>query len=70
MQPQVEQIPDEMTVNEAVQLWPGLFDLFNDYGMDTCCGGESPIRDSATREGLDPDEVVAAVLRLIREQAA
>ena len=42
-----------MTLNECVQLYPQTLPVFNQYGMDTCCGGARRIDDVAQRHGID-----------------
>ncbi len=62
----MQQIPSDITVNDAVRLWPEAVGVFNRHGIDACCGGASSIREAAVRDGADPDRVVAELLRVIR----
>ncbi len=63
---QTHQIPSDITVNDAIRLWPGALAVFNDFGVDACCGGATPIREAAVRDGADPEEVLRALLHVIR----
>ncbi len=60
------EIPTHLTVNDAVQRWPESVAVFNDFGVDACCGGALPIHEAAVRAGADPGAVCAALLRVIR----
>jgi regulator of cell morphogenesis and NO signaling len=51
----------DLTVNEIVARFPETVAVFNQYGVDTCCGGGVPLRLAAERDGLDPDVLLAAV---------
>ncbi len=56
---------EELTVNEAIRLWPSTVIVFNDFGIDACCGGAISIRQAAVRDGADPEQMVAALWRAI-----
>ena len=60
------EIPADLTVNEAIRLFPAAVAVFNHFGIDACCGGAVPVRDAALRDGADPDQVAAALLDAIR----
>jgi len=49
------------TVNETMARYPATMDVFNRFGIDTCCGSGSPIREAAHRDAADPDALIAAV---------
>ena len=40
-------------MNEVTARYPATLQMFNSYGVDTCCGGVTPVRDAARREGAD-----------------
>ena len=50
-----------LTVNDAIRLHPATVAVFNDYGIDACCGGAVPIREAAGRDGADPDALIEAL---------
>lgn len=54
-----------LTVNETVARWPATAAVFNRFGIDTCCGGGVPIRAAATRDGIDPEVLYAALREAI-----
>jgi iron-sulfur cluster repair protein YtfE (RIC family) len=62
-------IAPDVTVNELIRLYPGTVQVFNEYGIDACCGGSVPVREAAARDGADPAELVEALLHVVREEA-
>ena len=56
------------TINDLVARYPATISVFNQFGMDTCCGGGVAVRDAVARHGLDLNEVLTA-LRVVVEQA-
>ena len=53
-----EELTLDISVHEAVHRFPATLAVFNELGVDTCCGGRMRIRDAAVNEGLDPHEVL------------
>lgn len=62
-------ISPAMTVNEAIRLHPATVGVFNQFGIDACCGGAVPVRDAALRDGADPGRLVAALNQAALEAA-
>lgn len=58
-----------LTVNDAVARYPRTVAVFNEFGIDACCGGAATIEEAARRDGADPDALVAAVHRVIEGDA-
>ena len=57
----LESIPEEITVNEAIRRYPGTVAVFNAFGIDACCGGAAPLAEAAERDGADPRALLEAV---------
>ena len=47
------------SVNDVISRYPATIPVFNKFGLDTCCGGASPIVDAAHRDGADLDALLA-----------
>jgi len=58
-------IPLSLPVNDAIRLYPETIAIFNEFGIDTCCGGADPIVEAARRDGADLDELMAALAGVI-----
>jgi len=46
-------IDSQMTVNEVLRLYPATVAIFNEYGIDTCCGGGIALAAAAERDAID-----------------
>jgi regulator of cell morphogenesis and NO signaling len=49
----------ETTVGELVRAVPARSRIFENLGIDYCCGGKKPLADACQAKGLDPATVVA-----------
>lgn len=55
------QIDMTATVNGIVAQYPETIGVFNQFGIDTCCGGGVPLADAARRDAADIDSLIAAL---------
>lgn len=55
------QIDTNETVNAIVAQYPDTIGVFNQFGIDSCCGGGVPLADAARRDGADIDTLVRAL---------
>lgn len=56
-----QSIGPDLTVNEAIRRFPATVAVFNDFGIDACCGGAVPLAEAAVRDGADPGALLEAV---------
>lgn len=63
--PQSIQLDRSMTINEIIARHPQTMCVFNEFGLDTCCGGGVPLEEAARRDGLDADSVIAALQKAV-----
>ncbi|MBI2795815.1 MAG: DUF542 domain-containing protein [Gemmatimonadetes bacterium] len=61
----VAPLRDTMTLNEIVAAVPRAVEVFERFGLDSCCGGARPLAVICVKHGLNPD----LVLRALRELA-
>jgi regulator of cell morphogenesis and NO signaling len=62
--------PAAITVNELLQLHPSSVAVFNDFGIDACCGGARTIREAASEDGVDAAALVAALEATLHDDEA
>ncbi|MDI6784152.1 MAG: DUF542 domain-containing protein [bacterium] len=51
-------ITKEMIINEVIKQYPQTIAIFNQFKVDSCCGGGQSIAKTATADGVD----IAALL--------
>ena len=56
-----EIIQPTSVVNETLRLYPATTAVFNQFGIDACCGGAASISEAATRDGADPQLLLDAL---------
>ena len=54
------------TVNDVIRRHPATVGVFNEYGIDSCCGGALPLATVTERHRIDS----AALLEALRSAAA
>ena len=54
-------ISADCTVDAALRKSPSAAVVFDQYNIDSCCGGESSIRDAALHAHVDPEVLVGAL---------
>jgi len=65
---QDEVITFASVVNDVIQSHPGTTNVFNEFGIDACCGGAVSIHDAAQRDGADPAALLSALNAVIVDQ--
>ncbi len=63
-------ITQSSIVNETLRQYPETTAVFNQFGIDACCGGAASINDSALRDGADPQALLNALNVVIGERPA
>lgn len=59
----------ELTVNDVIRRWPQTVEVFNRYGIDSCCGGSLPVAEAAARHRIVVAELKAALEEAVTEAA-
>ncbi|MGH7997599.1 MAG: iron-sulfur cluster repair di-iron protein [Opitutaceae bacterium] len=60
-------IEPEMTVGDIVRAAPARSRIFEELGIDYCCGGERPLAEACRAKGVDP-ATVTAMLRALDDR--
>lgn len=62
-------ITGDSIVNDTVRHHPETITVFNDFGVDTCCGGGVCITDAARRDGVDAGDLLTALRDAVGQPA-
>ena len=63
----VHRIEETDVVNDVIAAIPRTIGVFNERGIDACCGGAVSIRDAAERDGADVSALMHALHQVARE---
>lgn len=64
------QINGKTTVRELVGRYPQTRKVFEEHGLDYCCGGGQSLADAAAKQGLETSALVTALEKAIRTPLA
>ena len=53
------------TVNEIIVKYPVAVSVFNEFGIDACCGGDAALDEAARRDGASLEKLLAALDTII-----
>lgn len=54
-------ITRDMIINDVIKKYPRTIKVFNEYKVDSCCGGGAPIETTAKRDGVDVEGLLKAL---------
>lgn len=54
-------IDSDWSVNATIQRFPSTVAVFNEYGVDACCGGAATLREAALEAGVALDQLLDAL---------
>ena len=54
-------ITRDMIINDVIKKYPQTIKVFNEYKVDSCCGGGAPIETTAKRDGVDVEGLLKAL---------
>ena len=55
------EIDPGMSVNDVIRRHPSTITVFNELGIDACCGGAASIDEAARRDGVESSVLLAAL---------
>ncbi len=56
------------TVNDVVKRHPATLEVFNRYGLDTCCGAMLTVEQAAHQDNVDAESLCAELHAAARPQ--
>jgi regulator of cell morphogenesis and NO signaling len=57
------------TVNDVIRAYPISVSVFNELGIDACCGGDASLAEAAGRDGVDLGTLLARLDATIASSA-
>jgi regulator of cell morphogenesis and NO signaling len=57
----METITRDMVINDVIKKHPQTIKVFNEYKVDSCCGGGAAIETTAKRDGVDIEGLLRAL---------
>ena len=57
----METVTRDMVINDVIRKHPATIKVFNEYKVDSCCGGGASIETTAKRDGVDVAPLVNAL---------
>lgn len=57
----MEPITRDMVINDVIKKFPQTIKVFNEYKVDSCCGGGAPIETTAKRDSIDVEGLLKAL---------
>ena len=57
------------TVNDVIAQFPDSLTVLNALGVDTCCGGNLSLSESAADAGIAVDKIVSELMNAVSEPA-
>ena len=62
----MDTITRDMVINDVIRKHPATIKVFNEYRVDSCCGGGAPIETTAKRDGVAVEPLVDALNAAVR----
>ena len=62
----MDTITRDMVINDVIRKHPATIKVFNEYKVDSCCGGGAPIESTAKRDGVAVEPLVDALNAAVR----
>lgn len=63
----MQKINKDMVINEVIKQYPQTIAVFNQFNVDSCCGGGQTIEKTATVDGVNLDSLLTALNAAVTE---
>ena len=57
-----------MEIRQVVESYPATMRVFDEYGMDMCCGGAHTVKEAAWLHNVDAMPLVNRIIEVIRQE--
>lgn len=54
-------IDKDMTINEAIKVFPSVLAVFKAFGIDSCCGGANTLAEACEEKGINITDFLKAL---------
>jgi regulator of cell morphogenesis and NO signaling len=54
-------IKSDMIINDVIKTYPATIKVFNEFRVDSCCGGGESIETTALRDGVNVQTLLRAL---------
>ncbi len=62
-------ITEDMVINNVVNKYPESMKIFNDFKVDSCCGGAQSIATTAALNGANVPELIEALNKAVNKES-
>ena len=62
----MNRITGDMVINQVIKDYPETIPVFYKFKVDTCCGGGGTIAKTASRDGINVEQLLAELNKVIK----
>ncbi|MGQ3683509.1 MAG: DUF542 domain-containing protein [Candidatus Loosdrechtia sp.] len=62
-------ITKDMIINDVIKKYPKTITVFSNFKVDSCCGGGFSIEKTASMGGVNVDELLQALNKVVTENS-
>ncbi len=60
------EVTEDMTINDVIKKHPQSIAVFNEFRVDSCCGGGQSIKMTATTDGVNVEALLQALNKAVK----
>jgi iron-sulfur cluster repair protein YtfE (RIC family) len=62
------EITEDMIINDVIKRYPQSIAVFNEFRVDSCCGGGQNIKTTASVDGVDLEALLQALNEAVKNK--
>jgi len=62
------EITEDMIINDVIKSYPQSIAVFNEFRVDSCCGGGQNIKTTASRDGVNLEVLLQALNEAVKNK--